>query len=215
MNVLTSLHTGLAGLGEPSVLGWLVFGAGLLWLNVRSGLPRARRDLQLRGLGVVLFVLAAVLDLGRGLVAAWPWPWPPQTALLGTLVAPLAAGWLLRRGRWGLAALAGLSFPLLALITVTAFFGLWLDLALVGGAVLAVAWVLSVAGALLTWRTPKSADSPFGAFGNLGGAFVFGPGGFRRAGPGRARAASNDDIVDVEARDIDAPPPPSLPRRDG
>lgn len=198
MSVTEALGTALAGLGELSFVGWLLLGGALLWLNARAGLPRAGRDLRWRGAGFALFILAAVLGLGRGLVAAWPWP--PQTALLGAALAPLLAGALLRRGHLGLGVLAGLAFPFLLLITLTAFFGLWLNLAMLGGAVLALALGLSLAGALLTWRSPRPAVPPFGA------GFNFRRGGFG-AGP-----AADAEVVDVEARDVDAPPPPSLPR---
>lgn len=211
MNALTTLTSGLAALGQPTVLGWILIGVGLVWLNSRAGLPRSRRDLQWRAAGFGLFLLAWVLDVGRGLVSAWPWP--PQSALLCALIAPVAAGWLFRQGRWLLAFWAGLSVPFFALITLTAFFGMWLDLALIGGALLALALGGSVIGVVLTRRTPKSANSPFGVFGNLGGGFSFGPGGFRRTGPGRPGAASNDDVVDVEARTVESAPP-ALPRRE-
>jgi hypothetical protein len=211
VTVLESLHQGLARLGEPTLLGWMLLGVGLIWLQSRAGLPRSRRDLQWRGAGLALFMLAAVLDLGRGLEAAWPWP--PVTALWCALGVPWVAGWLWRRGRWGLAVILGLSVPFWLLITVTAFFGMWLDLHLVGGVLLALALVASGVGAALTWRTPRPVDSPFGMFGRAGG-FPFGPGGFRGTGPGRPGSASHDDIVDVEARTVDEAPLPALSKRD-
>ncbi len=209
MNALTTLTSGLAALGQPTVLGWILIGVGLVWLNTRAGLPRSRRDLQWRAAGFGLFLLALVLDVGRGLVSAWPWP--PQSALLCALIAPVAAGWLFRQGRLLLAFWVGLSFPFFALITLTAFFGMWLNLALLGGAILALGLLASVAGAVLTLRTPKPVGSPF-VFGNLGG-FGFGTGGFPRPGGAGHGAASNDDVVDVEARTVEEAPT-ALPRRD-
>jgi hypothetical protein len=212
VNALEPLGRALAGLGELSFLGWLFLGFALLWLNARAGMPRAARDLRWRGLGFVLFLGAAVLDLGRGLVGAWPWP--PQGALLGAALAPLLAGALLRRGRLGWAVLVGLSVPLFLLIALTAFFGLWLNLAMCVGGVLALALGLSVAGAVLTWRTPKPAQPAFGGFGGFAG-FPGGFGGRFHFGTGRpGAAAAADDVVDVEARTVDEPPPPALPRRD-
>lgn len=205
MSALAPLAAALRGLGEPGFLGWLFLGLALLWLNARAGLPRAARDLRWRGIGFALFLLAAVLGLGRGLAAAWPWP--PQAALLCAALAPLLAGALVRRRRLGWALLAGLSFPFFLLISLTALFGLWLDLAVVAGAVLALALALSVAGAVLTWRTPKPVQPVFGGFAGFPGGFRFGAGGFAPRGPG----AAHDDVVDVEARTVDEPAPPALP----
>ncbi|MBN8487917.1 MAG: hypothetical protein J0M20_09380, partial [Burkholderiales bacterium] len=60
-----SLSSTLIALGTPGVFGWLLLLIALLWLNTRAGLPRARRDLQLRGGGFALFLIAAVLGLGQ------------------------------------------------------------------------------------------------------------------------------------------------------
>lgn len=212
MNALTTLTAGLAALGQPTALGWILIGVGLVWLNSRAGLPRSRRDLQWRAAGGLLFLLALVLDMGRGLVSAWPWP--PQAALLGALIAPTAAGWLFSRGRWLLAFWVGLSVPFFVLITLTAFFDLWLDLALVGGAILALSGVASLVGAVWTRRTPPPVGSPF-VFGQPGGGFGFGAGGVRWPAPGSGArgATSADDVVDVEARTVDEARP-MLPRRD-
>jgi len=114
----------------------------------------------------------------------------------------LLAGWLLANGRWGWGALLAFSFPFFLLIALTAFVGQWLDLRVLGGGLLALALIASVAGALLTWRTPVPAAPAFNFHFQRG----FGP------GFGRPRPANDDNVVDVEARDVDAPPPPSLPR---
>lgn len=197
---VADLLAALQGLGSLGFVGWLFLGLALLWLNTRAGLPRSRRDLQLRGGGFALFLVAAVLGLGQGLAALWPWP--PQAALLCAAAAPLLAGWLLANGRWGWGLLLGLSFPFFLLIALTAFVGQWLDLRVLGGGLLALALVASVVGALLTWRTPVPAAPTF----NFRFQRGFGP------GFGRPRPANDDDVVDVEARDVDEPPPPSLPR---
>lgn len=193
----------LIGLGSPGLFGWLLLLIALLWLNTRAGLPRARRDLQLRGGGFALFLMAAVLGLGQGLAALWPWP--PQAALLCAAAAPLLAGWLLAKGRWGWGLLLAFSFPFFVLIALTAFFGQWLDLRLIGGGLLALALLASLAGALLTWRLPRPEVPPFATHFQFRRGFG-GP-GFGRRGP-----ANDDNVVDVQARDIDEPPPPALPR---
>lgn len=197
----TMLLDALRWLGTLGVFGWLGAGVLLVWLNTRVGLPRARRDLQWRGLGLLLLGCAAVLSLGQGLVALWPWP--PQAALLCAVLAPLLAGWLLAQGRWGWALLAGLSLPFFVLIALTALFGLWLDLPLVGGVLLALAALASAVGLLMSWRSPRPAASPWAA------QFPFGRGA---AGRFRRGPAPDDQVVDVEARDVDEPPPPALPR---
>ncbi|MBN8489634.1 MAG: hypothetical protein J0M20_18125, partial [Burkholderiales bacterium] len=114
-------------------------------------------------------------------------------------------GWLLANGRWGWGLLLALSFPFFVLIALTAFFGQWLDLRLLGGGLLALALLASVVGALLTWRLPRPEVPPFATHFQFRRGFG-GP-GFGRRGP-----ANDDDVVDVQARDIDEPPPPALPR---
>lgn len=204
----SALADGLLGLSDLPWPVWLLALAALLMLNARAGLPRSRRDLRLRGLGFGLFLLAAVLSLGRVLAAAWPWP--VGSALLGALLAPMAAGWALRRGRWGLALLLGLSFPLFLLVSLTAVFGLVLNLQAVNSSLLLLAAVLSVWGAAVTWRTPRPAQGPAWT-----GVWQFGRGGFGGVGPaGRRRPVAPDDVVDIEARDVDAPPAPRLPGAD-
>lgn len=200
---VADLLAALQGLGSLGFFGWFFLGLALLWLNARAGLPRARRDLQLRGGGFALFLVAAVLGLGQGLVALWPWP--PQAALLCAAAAPLLAGWLLANGRWGWGLLLGFSFPFFLLIALTAFVGQWLDLRVLGGGLLALALLASGVGALLTWRLPRPEVPPFATHFQFRRGFG-GP-GFGRRGP-----ANDDDVVDVQARDIDEPPPPALPR---
>ena len=200
---MAPITQGLVGLGALPFWAWLLLGLGLLWANARVGLPRAGRDLRWRGAGLLLFTLAAVLALGQGLTGAWPWP--PQVALLCALAAPLAAGWALRRGRLLLSVLLGLSFPFFLLIALTAFFGLWLNLNLLGGVLLLAALAFSAAGLLLTHRTPMPAQPAWAGFQR---GFRFGPGGFRQPG---GPSGADGDVVDVEARTVDEPTRPQLP----
>lgn len=198
---------GLASLSDMHFFWWLVWLVGFVWLNIRSGMPQSSRALKLRGLGFALFVFAAVLGFGRELVGIYPGP--KASAFIGVVMAPVAMVAAARRGWWGLSMLSLISWPLFGLVAATAFFGLLLDLRLVGSLLLLTALGLSLWGCFFTKPDPAAAAGGFAFGGSTRGGFR---GGFawQRPGPGPV----DSEVVDVDARAVEeaATPLPSPTR---